>query len=578
MQNATHAARVLVLDGDSGTAVEALQSLARDHIEVDVAGPDDALILASRWWRRSFHQPLSDDPEEFLSWLRELDQENGYALIIPATENALWPLSNLSDADPLRHKAVLPSPEALDTAQDRAKLRAMARQCGLAIPEGRVIEWIDTAPAAVRFPVLLTPARNFVSSSGRLRSFESVIAHDEEQRRAHLSFLLRHVPVLEQECTSGERWGLTLLYERGRLQAQFAHRRLHEVSSGGACSYRRSAFAPDGMLRDATRLLDALRWHGVATVEFLRTDDGRSLLASIRPVLDDSLALIRDAGVELPQALLRVARDEPLPPPHYRVPHTTRSVRRDATWILRQLREGNILEGVIETLKALCPWLAGESWDNFEWNDLDVTRAILRELWNTWRGRMEERMEMRVVKAEARRVHQANLKNMVTGGRTLQRMLFLCYGNICRSPVAAALARRILPSAEISSAGFFAAEGRRSPDNIRWAAGQMGLDSSHWASRMVSDAMVEGADVIFVMDLYNFRDFRSRFRRHLHKVLLLGMFGDPPSVLVRDPYQKGPEETIRVLRQIELAIRQVASIFGEQSREAVASQMSASPH
>lgn len=577
ISQSTDRPRALILDGDDGAAVEALQALAGQGVEVDVAGPERALVFASRLWKRSFRQPLPDDPGQFTSWLRELDEQHRYDLILPATGKAVWPFLALSDEDPLLGKAVLPSCRSLEFVQDKIRTRALARQLGIDTPEARVIEWLDTAPPE-RFPLLLTPAMDLAHSSGRLREFRSVITHSEEQRRAHLSFLIRHVPVLEEELVVGERWGITLLYQHGRRMWHFAHRRLHEVSPGGVCSYRRSTLASDGMLRSATRLLDALDWHGVAMVEFLVTENDGGLLTSVRPGLGDSLALIRDAGVNLPGAILRLARGELLPPqPPYAVPHATRSLRDDAHWIMGQLRAGRTVEAVAEGLKAVFPWMVGESWDNLEWSDLGVTRAILHGLWNDWWGGMEKRMAMRALEGEARRVHQDNLKRMLETGLQPRRILFLCYGNICRSPVAAALAARLLPQADVASAGFFAGEGRRPPDNIRWAAGQMGLDSSHWASRLVSDEMVTDAHVVFVMDLENFRDFRSRFRRHLDKVLLLGMFGEPPSVLVRDPYQKGPEETIRVLRQIESAVARVSPVFLNEAVGAAASDHGAAP-
>lgn len=552
----------LVLDGHTGAAVEALQSLARLGVEVDVAGPEGSLAFESRRARHAFHQPGSDVADDFISWLRELDDRGGYALIVPADDNAVFPFSTLSDADPLRQKAVLPSSRALKVAQDKSRTLALAGELGVATARTQLIEWLDAAPPAARFPLVLTPAGNTVYSSGRLRSFQPVLVNNDEQRQAQLSYLLRHVPVLEHEFVPGQSWGITLLYARGERKWHFAHQRLHELSLGGICSYRRSAIAPDAMLRDATRMLDALEWHGVATVEFVRTEDGRCLLSCIHPTLGDPLALIIDAGMDLPAGLLRLATHDSLPPqPAYAVPHATRSLRRDATWIMQRLRAGDTVEALAELVKAACPWLVRESWDHFDWNDLGVTGAVLRGLWDSWWGGMEERLEMRTLEALARQMHQANLQQMLASGRPPRRLLFLCYGNICRSPVAAALAQRAMPGAKVASAGFFAIEGRRSPDNIRWAAGRMGLDTSHWGSRLVSDEMVADADAIFIMDLYNLSDFRTRYAKHLHKVLLLGMFADPPSLIVRDPYQKGPEETIHVLRQIERAVAEVSSVL-----------------
>ena len=551
---------VLVLDGHTGPAVEVLQSLARLGAQVDVAGPETSLAFESRYLRRAFHQPPSDPAVEFISWLRELDDSGGYELIVPSSANALYPFLGLSDGDPLRNKAVLPPSHALKIADDRSRTQALARSLGVSTFPSRLIEWLDDVPPAGHFPVVLTPVTAVVDSAGRLRSFDPVLARNEEQRRALLSYLVRHVPVLEHDWVPGRSWGITLLYAHGKRQWHFAYQRLHELAPGGACSYWRSALAPDEMLRDAARLLDALEWHGAGDVEFVLADDGRCFLAGLRPALPDPLALMIDAGMDLPAALLRVASGGPTPSqPAYRVPHATRALLADDAWIRQHLGQGASIAAVAEMVKAAFPFLVRESWESFDVADLGVTRSILRRLWSEWWGGLEERLEMQSLEEFARDAHERNLKSWLTSGLAPKKILFLCYGNICRSPVAEAVARRDLPDTQVASAGFFAIEGRRSPDNVRWAAGQMGLDLSHWASRLVSDDMVAEADLVFVMDLYNFNDFRTRYRKHVSKVLLLGMFCEPPCPVVTDPYQKGPEETTQVLRLIERAVQNVAS-------------------
>ena len=317
------------------------------------------------------------------------------------------------------------------------------------------------------------------------------------------------------------------------------------------------------MVRDATRLLDDLEWHGVADVEFVVADDGTCLMMGIRPALGDSLALLVDAGADIPGALMRLATDQELPAqPAYRVPVATRDVAGDDAWARQHLRSHDQVGALAELLKGTLPFLAGEHWDNFDRHDLGVTRAIFGRLWREWWERVEERLEMQSLEDLARSIHERNLSAWLASGKQPKQVLFLCYGNICRSPVAEAVARTILAGTQVASAGFFAIEGRRSPDNVRWAAEHMGLDLSHWASRLVSDDMVNDADLVFVMDLYNFNDFRVRYRKHAHKLLLMGMFAEPPCPNVSDPYQKGPEETIRVLRQIERAVQNAASRIG----------------
>ena len=56
--------------------------------------------------------------------------------------------------------------------------------------------------------------------------------------------------------------------------------------------------------------------------------------------------------------------------------------------------------------------------------------------------------------------------------RSATKLVFVCKGNICRSPFAAEYAKRILPGLEIHSAGYYSVANRPSPENAIAAAAQ----------------------------------------------------------------------------------------------------------
>src|SRR5262245_21977025 len=111
---------------------------------------------------------------------------------------------------------------------------------------------------------------------------------------------------------------------------------------------------------------------------------------------------------------------------------------------------------------------------------------------------------MRLRLAEpARRLHEQTLRALKESGNPPRSILFLCYGNICRSPVAEKLAERLLPSTSVSSAGFFPQENRSTPRNVQRAAESIGVDLSAWSSRQVSRELVSRADLVILLDLKN---------------------------------------------------------------------------
>jgi protein-tyrosine phosphatase len=88
-------------------------------------------------------------------------------------------------------------------------------------------------------------------------------------------------------------------------------------------------------------------------------------------------------------------------------------------------------------------------------------------------------------------------------GRLPRSVLFLCHGNICRSPFAAAAFSRALPhpladNVEITSAGFIL-PGRGAPPEAIAAARRVGLElSAHRSAVFTADAL-RSADLIVVM-------------------------------------------------------------------------------
>ena len=98
-------------------------------------------------------------------------------------------------------------------------------------------------------------------------------------------------------------------------------------------------------------------------------------------------------------------------------------------------------------------------------------------------------------------------------------LLFVCTGNTCRSPIAAALARRIadergLTDLEIESAGTSTADGQPASDGAVLVALERQLDLTGHRARQLTPEQVDAADLILVMGPH-----------HLERVEALGGAG-----------------------------------------------------
>ena len=142
------------------------------------------------------------------------------------------------------------------------------------------------------------------------------------------------------------------------------------------------------------------------------------------------------------------------------------------------------------------------------------------------------------------------------------RVLFVCMGNICRSPTAEGVFRSYTKehAAELSlfidSAGTHAWHSGEPPDmRARRAAERRGVDLSSLRARRVVDEDFETFDLIVAMDQLNLETLRERCPQERHDRLRLMMeFGDPRSLSdVPDPYYGGLNGFERVLDLVEAA-------------------------
>ncbi len=153
------------------------------------------------------------------------------------------------------------------------------------------------------------------------------------------------------------------------------------------------------------------------------------------------------------------------------------------------------------------------------------------------------------------------------------RVLFVCMGNICRSPMAEGMFRKAVREAglgsqiEIDSAGTHAYHVGSPPDpRAQQAIRQRGEDISDLRGRHVAKEDFERFDYILVMDGDNYDRLIERAPAHHHGKIrrLLSFSRKYPNLDVVDPYYGGARGFEENLDMIEDAVQGlIREITGE---------------
>lgn len=155
-------------------------------------------------------------------------------------------------------------------------------------------------------------------------------------------------------------------------------------------------------------------------------------------------------------------------------------------------------------------------------------------------------------------------RRTLAGSPPPRRVIFLCLGNICRSPYAAAVFRRELPDPwaeriEVESAGFYPVPDRPSPSQAIRAARRRGVDLTGHRSQVVSDLKAHPGLLVVGMTADQARRAREGWGLPPDQTLVLGDL-DPEPVerrTIPDPWGRPEEAFDAAYERIDRCVREM---------------------
>jgi predicted ATP-grasp superfamily ATP-dependent carboligase len=294
--------KVLLTDGNYKHTLAAVRSLGKQGVEVGVVSHIPCSVsFCSRYCVHRYHVPDPKKDPLYAQRILDIVKKDHYDVLLPVSYAAVMQLAGIKDE--LEHYVHLPiaDPIALDLAGHKDETVKIAEKVGVRVPKTYYphnIPEVRELARELRYPVVVKGAEE----AGYVG-----YANTPEELISRFSSIVEYLPIV-QEYISGDGYGFFALYNRGEPRAIFMHRRVREYPvTGGPSTCAESVFDPE-LKRCGMAMLNELRWHGVAMVEFKKdAQSGEYVLMEINPKFWGSLDLSIASGVNFPYLACRMA-------------------------------------------------------------------------------------------------------------------------------------------------------------------------------------------------------------------------------------------------------------------------------
>ena len=351
--NSSDVLSVIVTDADDRKGLAAVRSLGRLGCRVTAAG-------TKRWDRSFFSRYCSDrliypnparDAEAFAAFMLETVARRHYDCIMPMSDYATIPLS-LHKAEFLKHTGLaVPDYETLSLVRNKPEILKIARALGIGAPETWCPANLDEAAdlsTRIQYPCVVKYKKG-TGAIGVRYAHSPAEMLDHFQKTLHKTDVVFDdaVPMV-QEYIPGGIYDVCVLFNNGEPRAAELHERtkMYPPSGGYGAAYE-TRLDPD-LIDKGLRLLEEVRWHGPALVEFKKDSrDGSAKLMEVNTRFWGGIDVSACAGIDFVRLAVQLAvRGDVEPMWDYRVGMKYR-------WLANEFRRALICEHPVRELLSL---------------------------------------------------------------------------------------------------------------------------------------------------------------------------------------------------------------------------------
>lgn len=395
-------------------------------------------------------------------------------------------------------------PSVQQFAINKYVLLSLAKKCGIDYPVTKYITNLGEFEAYVgeiHYPVIAKPVSSKLLSENSVLSFQVKKYNNPHTLTDFIRENINTIPIMLQQCLEeGYGIGFNFIAQNGELIDYYFHQRIHEAWGGGESSYRKTVMNDTyNLLPKAKSLISLMGWNGVGMLEF-RVSDNKAYLMELNGRFWGSIKLGIFAGKNFPLQLLSLGSLTPQSNINDSRELYARNFKMELLWMLK---------GVFSQKSFGLPvtWL---------WNLRKAFRSsemIEDNLFADSKYRLVDLLEIVSIPIKKKfATYKASTRTAVLWNKInrqqykLKRgdhIVFVCKGNICRSPFAEMYGQQQYPDFNFHSTGFINKAGRLPPAMAVAAAKKYDVDISLHRSNKIYSFDVSLVDAWFIMDKEN---------------------------------------------------------------------------
>jgi predicted ATP-grasp superfamily ATP-dependent carboligase len=302
--------RVLVSEGNSTSAREAVTILGLSGHRVEVCDPSRVCLARFSRFVRKFHRcpGLGEDPAGFLGFVERLLASQHFDVLLPVHEQGFL-FARVGECLSVRTGIALPGFESYRIAYSKAGFSRLLDKMRLPQPPTQIVTSETELRAAIRFPSVV---KTSVGTASRgiwfLRNADDLEAVMRDLRAqgvgANQTFADE---VLVQDFVSGIIGKAQAVFCRGQLLGFHGYRQI-VAGAGGGEAIKQSESRAD-VRGHVAAIGEHLGWHGALSVDYVLADVATPLLIDCNPRLVEPMSAYL-AGVDLVGLLLAVSQGE----------------------------------------------------------------------------------------------------------------------------------------------------------------------------------------------------------------------------------------------------------------------------